>query len=261
MKNIKNTKYIVAITVVIAGLLMTSAVGISANTSNENDTNVSECYLSAPVTKIVTSQARSIDGPAALFDSTIIYDSDYDDYHPTVAGDLTGRFFTGFDFTSDEIDYYPEFFYSLDAGITWAEAGYFPDSLGSEFPDADSNNNGFYGTFSAPLDYPAQLWALEATLGDPPIAGWVWDWAQYNLMDFRHNSISSYTRAEEDWNWGGMATVGYFGYDGADVEGCPYIFYPNEPDSGVIGWTNGVENCVHSDCAIDEKNRDELCGL
>ena len=245
MNNGKKVKYIWAITLVIAGLLITSIASIPATETEITSTD----YFCVETSKVMSE--KYVETFAFLDDSYIIYDTEDDDYHPTFAGDLSGRFFAGFEAYLDSgADYFPWFWYSLDEGATWDEGGYFGEAAQAEYPDADSNANAFYATFGAPPANTAQVWAVEATL--PDMGASVWDWGQYNLYDFRHNSISCYTRTEEAWNWGGMALVGFYGYQGSNIEGCPYILYPNEPSSGVIGWQSGQSNCVHADFAIDE---------
>lgn len=254
MKNAKKT-YIWAITLVIAGLLMTSAVGISAEISEKEtslvrELDVSAMYLSAQATRIEVK--RTTENFAPIGDgSTIIYDTDYDDYHPTIAGDTSGRFFAGFELTSDEIDYYPDFWYSLDNGVTWEEAGYFAESLGAEYPDADANEHGFYATFSAPPATPGMTWVVDASdLSN--IAGYTVDWSPYDVYDFEYPGISCYTFEGEDWNEGGSAKTCYFNYNGADVSGCPAINYAMPGDSVALSWIPGVSDYVHADFAIDE---------
>ena len=256
MKNMKKTTYIWAITLVIAGLLMTSAVGISAEISEKEtslvrELDVSAMYLSAQATRIEVK--RTTENFAPIGDgSTIIYDTEYDDYHPTIAGDISGRFFAGFELTSDEIDYYPDFWYSLDNGVTWEEAGYFAESLGAEYPDADANEHGFYATFTAPPATPGATWLVDASdLND--ITGYTVDWSPYGITDFEDSlGISCYTFEGEDWNEGGSAKTCYNNYNGADIVGCPVINYPVTETSVAIGWLTGAPDCVNADFAIDE---------
>jgi hypothetical protein len=186
----------------------------------------------------------------SLLDSNIIYDTEYDDFAPAVAGDSKGRFVACMELTTDGIDYYPNFWYSLDEGITWGNAGYFSESLGSEYPDIDSNKFGFYSTFGGPIDVPGQLW-LVIIEDVKNMKSRVMDGSWLGFDDFVHMSISCYTRGEEPWNYGGIAGTGYNGYQGNDSEGCPYIFYLVSDTTGAIDWLNG-EDYFHSDIAIDE---------
>jgi len=62
--------------------------------------------MSVEMSEIVSVEKSS---EMAMLDSTMIYDTEYDDFHPTVAGDSDGRFFAGFELTMDGTDYYPDF--------------------------------------------------------------------------------------------------------------------------------------------------------
>ena len=252
----KKTTFIWAITLVIAGLMITSAVSIPAERSEEKslvrELDLEVAYLTAKATKIDMTEKKS-DNVASIYDSTIIYDSEYDDFHPTVAGDSSGRFFAGFELTMDETDYYPDFWYSLDGGETWTEAGYFTISLNAQYPDADSNEVGFYGTFAAPPDTPAVTMLVDAS-DLTAITGYSVDWSAHGITDFVYvPGISCYTfEGEESWNHGGSAKTCYNNYNGADIVDCPVINYPMPGDSVAIGWLTGAPRCINADFAIDE---------
>jgi len=203
--------------------------------------------MSVEMSEIVSVEKSS---EMAMLDSTMIYDTEYDDFHPTVAGDSDGRFFAGFELTMDGTDYYPDFWYSLDGGSTWVEAGYFIETLGSEYPDADSNDNGFYFTFGPPDANGGQEW-LGIAEDLTAITALIWDFSPHGFNDFEYMSISCYTRPDEPWNPGGLAASGYNGYSGNDLDGCPYIFYPISANQGAISWLV-LEHYYHADIAIDE---------
>ena len=262
MKNMKKTTYIWAITLVITGLVTTSAVSIYPECSEETtlvrEIDLTVSYLIVEATKITMTE--KFDNTAPINDgSNIICDTEYDDYHPTVAGDLSGRFFAGFELTMDDVDYYPDFWYSIDGGTTWEEAGYFSESLGSEYPDADSNDHGFYATFGASITNPGGLWLIDAS--DPSnIGGYLWPFGNSNINDFRHPGISCFTHPNDAWNWGGQGLIGYNGYEGNNVDGCAFVFYQTDGQGyATIEWmSDGSEafgNCVHADFAIDEVTR------
>ncbi|GAI24516.1 unnamed protein product, partial [marine sediment metagenome] len=188
-------------------------------------------------------------------DSTIICDTEYDDYHPTVAGDSSDRFFAAFEVTIDETDYHPDFWYSLDGGTTWDEAGYFAETLGAEYPDADSNEHGFYATFGESINYPGRLCLVDASdLSN--IVGYMWHLGSAGINDFRYPGISCFTHPNDDWNWGGQAFIAYHGHQGNNVDGCAYIFYSTSETIGAVEWMMSggdvIGNCVHADFAIDE---------
>lgn len=247
---------ICAITLVIAGLLISSVASIPAELPTEKISNFcTEIDTSPQYKEIEISREMTIERPSKMnapLDSYIIIDTDVDEKHPTLAGDASGRFFAGFELYVESVDdTFPDFWYSLDDGMTWDEAGYFSESAGAEYPDVDSNENGFYGTFSGPINNPAEQWVI---LGEDimAISGRVWDWSANGFDDFMHMSISSYTMDGEPWNYGGLSGTGYNGYSGNDVNGCPYIFYSVSDTSGIIGWLNSQPNYLHSDFAIDE---------
>jgi hypothetical protein len=244
-----------AIALVIAGLMITSAISITGETAKEKNTQIIQkidaeaSYLTIPQTEECKLEKSSL---LSSRTSTIIYDTDFDDYHPTVAGDSSGRFFAGFELTMDDYDYYPDFWYSLDGGDTWTEAGYFSASLNSEYPDVDSNDNGFYGAFSGSENDRGEQWLVRGEDLDN-IQGGRWTWSTYGFDYLEWFAISCYTREGEDWNYGGMSSTGYNGYSGSDVEGCPFIYYQvDEEGYATIGWLNNVQDFVHSDFAIDE---------
>jgi len=254
MKNRKKT-YVWAITLVIAGLLITGALSVPAarfeeKTSLVREIEMTAVSLSQKATKITMTE-KLTDDVSPLFDSYIVYDTEYDDYHPTVACDMSNTFFAGMELTTDEVDWVPDFWYSLDNGVTWEEAGYFAESLGAEYPDADSNSVGFYATFSAPPASPGETWVVDASDLNA-ITGYTVDWSSYNLYDFVYPGISCYDFEGEPWNEGGSAKTGYMGYNSADIDGCPYVNYAMPGDSVAIGWLNNAENYLHADFAIDE---------
>lgn len=249
------------ITLIFTGLLLISAASIpgelSEKTSLIGELDSSVAYFTAPITKVATIEKMSDNLPAPIKDgSTIILDTEYDEFHPTIAGDTSDVFFSGFELTTDDVDYYPTFWYSLDGGVVWEDAGFFSGSLGAEYPDADANDNGFYATFGAPPDNLGQTWLIDATdLSN--IKSHVADWINYNIYDFRYPGISCYTRDNEPWNCGGYAMIGYFGYQGADVEGAAWIFYRISETQGAISCVtdeddNPIGDFVHADFAIDE---------
>ena len=246
---------VMAVAVALAFVLPgTAAFANIKRTENEHqatainrEIDTSACSMRVETSGLVSAEKSS---EMARLDSTMISDTVYDDFHPTVAGDLSSRFFAGFEFTLDGTDYYPDFWYSLDGGSAWVEAGYFTESLGSEYPDADSNDNGFYFTFGPPDANGGQEW-LGTAEDLTEITALFWDFSSYGFDNFEHMSISCYTRPGESWNPGGLAASGYNGYSG-NVDGCPFIFYPVSATNGAISWLGDAEHYDHADIAIDE---------
>ena len=245
----KSITLIVIFFFVVFSIIPSTGFIVEKTTTFVREINTSPHFLKIELSKEEIIQR--ISKMNSLFDSNIIYDSEYDDKHPAVAGDSIGRFVACMELTIDGIDFYPDFWYSLNSGLTWDEAGYFGGSLGSEYPDIDSNEFGFYGTFGGPIDIPGQLW-LVVIEDLKNMEARVLDGSWLGFDDFVHMSISCYTREDEPWNFGGIAGTSYNGYQGNDSEGCPFIFYLVSETTGAIDWLYGAEDYYHSDIAIDE---------
>jgi hypothetical protein len=245
---------ICAITLVIAGLLISSVASVPASLEDEKQFACTELDLDVAYVnqeaQLVTAQKNNDMGMNRA--STIIIDTEFDDFHPTVTGDASDTFFACFELTLDDTDYFPDFFYSLDGGVMWEESGYFPDSLGAMYPDVDFNENGFYGTFGVSQEDNLGAQWLVIAEDVAAITGAVWDWSDNGFDDFNSMSISCYTMEGEFWNYGGMAATGYNGYQTYDVNGCPFIFYPSSETGGRISWLTNSQDYVNADNAIDE---------
>jgi len=188
-------------------------------------------------------------------DSIIISNTEYDDFHPTLAGDNKQRFFACFERAWNGIDFYPDWWCSLDGGMNWIEIGYFSESIGCIFPDADSNDNGFYAIVLKDYgQWDNEIWLIHAD--DLP------EYIDYRVIidgsypfreceNFLIPAISCYTRESETWNFGGISFV-------CDVLSpwysptCPCIYYENGEYGGVLTFI-WDENFLNSDFAIDEK--------
>ncbi len=244
-------KHITLILIILL-LLSSSFVAVSSNTrittsSIVQEIDVSPCYIEMDASKVETLKHPSKTN-LEYQESIIIHENGS---HPTLAGDISGRFFAGFELSIDGTDYYPDFWYTLDDGMTWDECGYFSESLGSEYPDVDSNDNGFYGTFGGPEVDRGQIWLVNGEdLG--AITASYWAFSTHGFDDFEHNSVSCHNIEDEPWDFDGFALTGYNGYQTYDVEGCPFIFYPLD-DTGyaTIGWLTNSEDYKHADFAID----------
>ena len=255
-----NKLYLLAITFVIAGLLITSATSMPV-TSDLND------MQSEPQPQYMVVHRESLkplntgssgSGALPLFAGQQITAGEYDEYRPSMAVDASGRFFIAFEgIGEDLVTYYPIVTYSEDGGATWAEAGYWPYSAGSIKPDVDFNAHGFYATFDPPADSDAEVWIIDAR-DLTNILGGPWDFTGSGLEQFESMHIGTYTHeAYEgdpgDWNFGGIAFTGYNGYQGADVSGCPFILYQSDDaGAGIIGWLQNTPGCEHASMDIDQ---------
>ncbi|MCJ7698166.1 MAG: hypothetical protein MUO73_07545 [Thermoplasmata archaeon] len=253
MKSMKKTTYLVAITLVIAGLMITSATSMPV-TSDSKETQTEETVQCVWVPcQLVNAVKRdnTPSGAAPLFAGNQITAGEYNEYLPSIATDASGRFFIGFDGTEDGTAYYPIFTYSEDGGTTWADGAYFSESLGSKKPDVDSKSSGFYATFDPPADITSQIFIVDARVIDNP-TGFYWDFApDFDSLQDVH--IATYTHAgptdDGAWNWGGLAFTGYNGY--SSIVDCPFVLYQYSEQGAVIGWLTNSAGCKHASTDID----------
>jgi hypothetical protein len=205
-------------------------------------------------------QAQTLDnspgGAIPLFAGNQITAGEFNEYRPSISVDASGRFFIAFDGTEDGTTYYPFVTYSEDEGVTWADPGYWPESADAKKPDVDFNAHGFYGTFDPPVASSGDVWIIDASdLGN--ILGGSWPWGDNGFDSLEDLHIGTYTHPgpEDDgaWNWGGLAFVGYNGYSGNDIVGCPFLMYQyNLEGYALIGWLNNAAGCEHASIDIDQ---------
>ena len=72
---------------------------------------------------------------------------------------------------------------------------------------------------------------------------------------FSNNRIDCYTHEGPQgdpgiWNWGCITLTGYNGYGDNDLEGCPFICYPNSAQGVLISWIT-TSGCEHVGSAMD----------
>jgi hypothetical protein len=197
-------------------------------------------YLDSESFEIVDPKMRTIG--SSLSDGNIIRDSEFDDFHPTVAGNAENDFLSCFEVTYNGVDYFPDFWYSLDNGIVWKELGYFSDSEGASFPDLDSNEYGFYGTFGIPPSFD-EIWLIIADvpgLINAHIYSWSLDVSLYSMC------ISCYNH-QEFWDFGGIAGT----FNTYSEYGKPFVVYPYIESALQLFYMN-VQNYFRADFAIDD---------
>jgi hypothetical protein len=242
--------YMLAITMVIAGLMITSATSMATtnDTLSENDAQT----LMVPSHSVNPVGIKTTQGTASR-DGTLIETGDYPAYHPSIATDTGSSMFIGFDGSQDGVSYFPTFLASGDGGQTWPDGGYFQESAGASMPSVDFKTGHFYATFQPSPDTSGQIWLVDAT-DVSNIAGSTWDFTADNFNSFISFHVACYTDipANDSWNWGGLAFTGYNGYSG-DIPGCPFVFYQSDDTGqGIIGWVNNVAGCVHANNDIDQ---------
>ena len=217
-----------------------------AISSNFDNADHSLSYSYEEVYKSISINKSSVKSINDRYDN-IIFDNEFDDFHPAIAGDKDNRFLSCFEFTSDGVEYYPYFWYSLDIGTTWKESGYFPESVGALFTDIDSNDNGFYGTFGTPpQDYPSQQLLIIAEDLDQ-ITAKIWDWGTYDFIQLYSMCISCYN--QEEWDYGGIAGT----YDTYVLKGIPFVSYPTSEEGAFLTWLPDNDGYFNCDFVIDEE--------
>jgi hypothetical protein len=244
--------YLLAITFVIAGLMITSATSLPV-TNDADELQITEtvqfCQFVNPVKKGDTPTNM-----APLFAGNQITAGDYDEYHPAIAAGASGTLYISFEGSEDGSSYYPIFTYSEDGGTTWADGGYFEESLGATKPDVDFKTSGFYGTFTPPFETSGQIWVVDAATDIANPVGMTWDFGPYSFDSFQDFHISTYTHEGPEgdpgtWNWGGLAFTGF--YPDPAREGTPFLFYPYSENGGLLH-SYGISDCEHSTIDIDQ---------
>jgi len=233
---------------VFVGLMITSGVSLTAQTPTQSEPTA---HWMAVTAHHVTPQKIVL---TATRDSTAITGEGYNESHPSIAASPDQELFAAYEGTLDGSDYYPIFADSND----WTSGLYFQEAAGCAYPQVDYKTGGFYGTFQPAADpsTSGQIWIVDATDPTNP-SGAYWDFGSFNFNAFTDFKLGTYTHAgpsdDGAWNWGGLSFVGYNGYNGANVEGCPFVFYQTDSEgNGVIGWLQGsVNGCIHAANDID----------
>ncbi len=181
----------------------------------------------------------------------------YDETHPAIAADSSGHMVAGFRATPDGSTFYPTFLYSENNGQTWSEDEfYFTDTATADNPCIDSKPQGIYASIDPSTNESGLTWLITLTDFENPIAE-SWDWGLYNFNTFKSMSISCYTHTGPNgdpggWNFGNLVFTGYNDYNGANITGCPFLFYESGSDGfGILGWVANTNGCNHSSNDID----------
>jgi hypothetical protein len=215
--------YLLAITMVIAGLVISSSATAIISTQQTSD-NVAVQH-SQPLKYTKADMAKTMAGVQ-------VTSGPYNEYHPSIGASPTGIFYAMAEESEDGSIWQPTFYSSDATGSTWqAEASFqYP---GSPYTAFDSNSVGTYGTFGAPPDLPNQAVYFQAE--DYQGHSGVFDWSEY-FTDLLYFDIASYddpnvTARDYGWN---MALTG----TDTGGSGVPLVMYVEISDShfGIISW-------------------------
>ena len=241
MKNMKKTTNILAITLVIAGLVITSAAGLSLENKSEikNEEFGIAIQQSQPLACVKAESNAIMDD-----ESFLVFDGEYDAYHPSISPAPAGGYFAMMETSEDDSIWQPSMFQSAD-GETWdpvLTALY--DN--AQYTDMDSNSQGTFGTFGASPDLSGNIIIMQGEIAD----GWVWAFGDNGYADLYYNRIASYDDPEYSSVWGTSVLTGT---DPSFNTGVPYIFYQEVgPNTyGLIGWMNNRYGYVHADVDVD----------
>lgn len=238
---------ICAITLVIVGLMISSAASVPIKeTTSETEIAAEYAFVECEPLALKTAGVMR---PLSL-NGVKLTGGDYDEFHPSVGGSPEGGFFALAEYSEDGAIWQPWLFSSYD-GVNWNPLlAFLYDN--AEYTDMDQNAHGTYGTFGPPPDDTGLMIVLQGEIQD----GLVWDFSP-DFNEFSNNRISCYTFEGPDgdpgtWNWGGITLTGYNGWEGNDINGCPFIFYQNSEKGGMISWLTGeVSGCEHVGSAMD----------
>ena len=252
MKSMKKTTYLVAITLVIAGLVVTSASSMPMDKKNSvtvNKINAVSQELTAPTMR-VTQPVQKI--PMRL-DTTPAIEASGDQLHPTFGRSAAGIHMVAFyDADLDEIIWT----YSDDDGMNY-DSGIYYSGLGGDYPSFKNwDANRFFGTYLT--DYldlgggPTYLYEVnDATqLSDTTLNPLTyWDWSSYGWYDMLDIDIACDSHFDT-FDFGIEALVTSTTYGSTYVNG-PTIMYATSETGGTISWYYGLDGCEHADIDID----------
>ena len=150
MKNMKKTTYVLAIMLVIAGLMMTSAARIPVfkNTTETNGITVErlddEIQTLAIQTTYMDTPFKHI--PQVLGDPAFAFEGDQ--LHPAFGRNIFGKQMAAY---RDDVEQKIVWTFSADDGATYDPGVYYPDIVGGDYPSIKLWNapggTAFYGTF------------------------------------------------------------------------------------------------------------------
>jgi len=244
----KKSILLAILSLIIAGLMITSVASIPNQNINPEENEIIAQYATFQSQLLPVKTSDASKNPL-LFTGIPISGGDYDEFHGSVAGAPGGEYYAMAEYTIDGVTWLPMLYGSLD-GVIWEEIGLF-EINNSEYTDMDQNAYGTYGTCGAPPDNNGVIFLVDGEMLQ--VSGW--DFAPDNLCDFSNNRIACYTHEGPEgdpgsWNWGCITLTGYNGYGDNDYEDCPFIFYPNSVQGGLISWMS-TSGCKHVGSTMD----------
>jgi len=256
------TIYLIAITLVIAGLLIPTGITV-AEKNQTTAPQITVTKSNAVPQKISTSTIfagtpQAVKVPLA---GTPVFTGEGDQHHPGFARTLTGTHIAAY---RDEPSEHIVYTFSTDDGATYDPGVYYQNENDGDFPSIKYwGGNSFFGTFvtnyndlsgaptyvfgvTDPLDY--NTWTLL-----------YWDWSTYGWYEQIDADIAC-DNSQASHEWGFSSYVMSTTYGDGYING-PTITYadPADPNSGYISWYYECDNCIHTDVDIDHVTKLGYC--
>jgi len=252
MKNMKKT-YIWAITLVIAGLMIASAVSIPAATVETKTSGVvvTKLDLQKQTLEMAITGEKELKQMPMPLDTNPAFAFEGDQVHPGFGRSFGGTHMAAY---RDEPQENVIWTFSADDGVSYDPGVYY--DVGSDYPSIKLwEGERFFGTMLPNYEdcSGAAAYIFETT--DPTDSGTYnllyWDWSSNGWYDFIDMEIAVDNSAE-DWEWGFNAIVASTTYTNPAIIDGPFINYQTTPEGqGTISWYTGLDGCDHADATID----------
>ena len=255
MKN--KTKFVWAIAIAVAGLMMTSAVSLAEPVQEETTIKVSsvEREVSLDVSMAKTMKAQDITSSCGPLSADPIVLGK----HPAISSDITETVVLGFETNDDPSSVY--FTASADGGATWnTNAIGWTLTEPPELPCIDMCGDGRVIGGMVPNYLATEGSELYKPVSSDPNNipdGWgdmsYWSWLDLGYFDFTSVATAGYTSGDPDedsWAYGAHSMVG--DHDGASGADTNFFSYQMTPDgyAWIYRWT-GVNGCQFTSMDID----------
>jgi hypothetical protein len=258
MKSIKKTTYLVAITLVIAGLVISSASSVPISKAETNSVKIVQSNKVAQKVPVPTMQmSMPLQQMASTLDTTPAIEAAGDQLHPAFGRSATGQHMAAYkDVDTGNIIWT----YSADDGATY-DPGIFYEGLLGDYPSFKLwGGERYFGTFVT--DYNdlggGAIYTYEVNdvtqLTNPTINPLNYnDFSTYGWYDMIDADIAC-DNSQSTWEWGVSSFVISSTYGNKYTYG-PTILYSDEQTAGSnwISWYY-YNNSAHCDVDIDQTN-------
>jgi len=241
-----------AITLIIAGLMISSAVAIptAEDTTESIEIKIEKIegvkqrleMNSAPVSVPLKHVSKTVGDPEFFYEG--------DQIHPAFGTDPTGQYLAAY---RDEEQEQITWTYSNEDGVYY--------DVGGDYPSIKLwDGSRFFGTFVCDyMDLDGGATYLFETTDPTDFEQYFltyWDWSGHGWSDMTDIEIAV-DNSQEDWEWGFNALIASTTYTDPAINDGPFIHYQTAEDGyATISWYNDIEGCEHVDGAIDKVTAD-----